>query len=174
MAGASEGKVEQRTGTAECAMLAALSVLRGGSFLFSAAALRELPTFTIAAARVGIAALALWAVLAVLRIGIPRVPGLWVAFLGVGLLNNAVPFVLSVWGQHHVASGLAAIRNATTPLVTVAVAHLLTPDERLTPGEAGRGRGGLVAVVVMLGADLPAGLGTGLLAQSACLAAALS
>jgi len=36
-----------------------------------------------------------------------------------------------VWGQRHVASGLASILNATTPLFTVLIAHLLTPDERL-------------------------------------------
>ena len=174
MAGASAGKVEQRMGAAEWAMLVALSVLWGGSFFFTGVAVRELPSFTIVAARVGIAALALWAALAVLRVRIPRVPGLWAAFLGMGLLNNAVPFALFVWGQHHIASGLAAILNSTTPLFTVAVAHLLTDDERLTPGKAAGVMIGLVGVVAMLGADLLAGLGTGLLAQVACLAAALS
>ena len=57
----------------------------------------------------------------------------WRAFFGMGLLNNVLPFVLIVWGQHRIASGLASILNATTPLFTVLVAHLLTPDEKLTP-----------------------------------------
>ena len=118
--------------------------------------------------------MALWAALAALRVRMPRAPGLWAAFLGVGLLNNAVPFALFVWGQHHIASGLAAILNATTPLFTVVVAHLLTPDEPLTPGKAAGVAVGFVGVVVMLGADLLAGLGTGLLTQAACLAATLS
>lgn len=174
MAGASQGKVEQRMGAAEWAMLVVLSVLWGGSFFFNGVAVRELPPFTIVAARVGIAALALWGVLAVLRVRAPRAPGLWAAFLGMGLLNNAVPFALFAWGQQHIASGLAAILNATTPLFTVAVAHLLTPDERLTPGKAAGVLAGIVGVAVMLGADPLAGLGTGLLAQLACLAAALS
>ena len=38
-----------------------------------------------------------------------------------GLLNNVLPFVLIVWGQHRIASGLASILNATTPLFTVMV-----------------------------------------------------
>jgi drug/metabolite transporter (DMT)-like permease len=42
----------------------------------------------------------------------------WAAFLGMGLLNNVLPFVLIVWGQHRIASGLASILNATTPLFT--------------------------------------------------------
>jgi drug/metabolite transporter (DMT)-like permease len=52
------------------------------------------------------------------------------------LLNNALCFVLIVWRQHHITSGLAFILNATTPLFTVLVAHLLTSDERLTPLKA--------------------------------------
>lgn len=158
----------------EWATLVALSILWGGSFFFNGVAVRELPPLTIVLARVGIAALALWLVLAALRIQVPRVPGLVAACLGMGLLNNAVPFTLFVWGQGHIASGLAAILNATTPLFGVLVAHVLTRDERLTAGKAAGVIAGFAGVVVMLGPDLLAGLGTGLAAQLACLAAALS
>ncbi|MFM2150396.1 MAG: hypothetical protein RLZZ187_2702 [Pseudomonadota bacterium] len=161
-------------GGREWVMLLALSVLWGGSFFFNGVAVRELPSLTIVLARVGIAAVVLWAVLAVVRVRMPRVPGLWASFLGMGLLNNAIPFALFVWGQHHIASGLAAILNATTPLFTVVVAHLLTRDERLTARKAAGVVVGLAGVAVMLGADLLGGLGTELAAQLACLAAALS
>ena len=49
-----------------------------------------------------------------------------------GALNNLVPFSLIFWGQTHIASGLASILNATTPLFTVVVAHFLTTDEKMT------------------------------------------
>ena len=49
-----------------------------------------------------------------------------------GFLNNALPFALIAWGQTHIASGLASILNATTPLFTVVVAHFLTHDEKIT------------------------------------------
>jgi drug/metabolite transporter (DMT)-like permease len=91
-----------------------------------------------------------------------------------GLLNNAIPFALFVWGQHYIASGLAAILNATTPLFTVLVAHFLTHDEKLSAGKIAGVALGLLGVILMLGAELLAGLGTGLVAQLACLAAALS
>lgn len=156
------------------AMLIVLSVLWGGSFFFVGIAVREVPAFTVVAVRVGIASLALWAILAMLRIRPPRGPGLWVAFLGMGLLNNVIPFALITWGQHHIASGLAAILNATTPLFTVLVAHVLTSDERATQSKVLGLVCGFAGVVVLLGTDMLAGLGVTLLAQGACLAAALS
>jgi len=48
-----------------------------------------------------------------------------------GALNNLIPFSLIFWGQTQIASGLATILNATTPLFTLVVAHLLTHDERM-------------------------------------------
>jgi len=90
------------------------------------------------------------------------------------LLNNVLPFVLIAWGQHRIASGLASVLNATTPLFTVLVAHALTPDERLTPIKAGGVAVGFAGAAVMIGPDALGGLGTGALAQFACLAAALT
>lgn len=161
-------------GAREWAMLIALSVLWGGSFFFNGVAVKELPSLTIVLARVSIAAVTLWTVLTLLNIRMPRMKGLWSAFFGMGLLNNAVPFTLFVWGQHHIASGLAAILNATTPLFTVLVAHFLTRDEKLSAGKMAGVVLGFLGVILMLGAELLSGLGTGLMAQLACLAAAIS
>jgi drug/metabolite transporter (DMT)-like permease len=161
-------------GTQEWSMLIALSVLWGGSFFFNGVAVKELPSLTIVLLRVGIAAVTLWTVLMLLNIRMPRMKGLWPAFFGMGLLNNAIPFALFVWGQHHIASGLAAILNATTPLFTVLVAHFLTRDEKLSTGKMAGVVLGLLGVILMLGTELLSGLGTGLVAQLACLGAALS
>jgi drug/metabolite transporter (DMT)-like permease len=90
-----------------------------------------------------------------------------------GLMNNAIPFSLIVWGQSHIASGLAAILNASTPLFTVLLAHVLTADERLTPARAVGAALGFAGVAVMFG-DAAGLAGAPVLAQSACLAAALS
>ena len=68
------------------------------------------------------AALILQVVVRVLGVKLPTTPKVWAAFFGMGLLNNVVPFSLIVWGQTHIASGFAAILNATTPLWTVVVA----------------------------------------------------
>jgi drug/metabolite transporter (DMT)-like permease len=161
-------------GPAEWLLLAALSVLWGGSFFFSEVALAELPPFTVVLGRIGLAAVAL--VVMVLASGqrLPRSLRLWGAFLVMGALNNLIPFSLIVWGQTAIASGLAAILNATTPLFTVVLAHLLTRDERLTPGRLSGVVLGLLGVALMIGPAALEGLGVAVVAQLACLAAALS
>jgi drug/metabolite transporter (DMT)-like permease len=158
----------------EWTMLLALAVLWGGSFFFNAIAVRELPSFTLVWLRVAVAAATLLLVLRLLGHRMPTEGHIWAAFFGMGLLNNVVPFVLIVWGQHHIASGLASILNATTPLFTVLVAHLLTPDEKLTPLKASGVVVGFAGAVFMIGPDALGGLGTGVTAQLACLAGALT
>ncbi|KQP25000.1 ABC transporter permease [Methylobacterium sp. Leaf102] len=158
----------------EWAMLLCLSVLWGGSFFFTQVALEALPPVTLVTLRVGLAALILNAVVPLSGLAMPRGARVWSAFLGMGLLNNAVPFCLIVWGQTHIASGLAAILNATTPLFTVVAAHFLTADERMTGSRMAGGLVGLAGVAVMVGPAVLAGLGADLLAQVAVLGAALS
>ena len=158
----------------EWAMLLILSVLWGGSFVFNGVAVRELPSFTLVWLRVASAAAILLIALPMLGQRMPTQGRVWLAFFGMGLINNALPFVLIVWGQHRIASGLASILNATTPLFTVLVAHLLLQDEKLTPLKGAGVLVGLVGVAVMIGPDALHGLGGGTLAEIACLAAALS
>lgn len=161
------------TGT-EWVLLLTMSVLWGGSFFFVGVALTALPPLTIVALRVGIAALILAAAAPVLGLVLPRERRVWRAFFGMGLLNNALPFCLIVWGQTRIASGLAAILGATTPLVTVLVAHALTADEKLSPRRIAGVLVGLAGVVAMIGPDALAGLGAHVLAQLAVLGAAVS
>jgi drug/metabolite transporter (DMT)-like permease len=175
-------RTETPTGKAmqgsEWAMLLALSALWGGSFFFNALAVREVPTFTAVLARVAIAALVLNALLFALRTPPSGDRRIWAAFFAMGALNNVLPFSLIVWGQAHIASGLAAILNATTPLFTVLLAHVATSDERLTAPRLLGVSAGLAGVVVLLGGGGPAvgggGGGVGVVAQLACLAAAVS
>jgi drug/metabolite transporter (DMT)-like permease len=155
-------------------LLLALSLLWGGSFFFVGVAVKALPPFTIVLLRVAIAAAALHIVLRLGRIPMPRDRQSWVAFFGMGLLNNAIPFSLIVWGQTHIASGLASILNATTPLFTVLIAHMLTADERLTRGRIVGVLIGLAGVIVLIGPQALAGLGKDVTAQLAVLGAAVS
>ena len=156
------------------ALLAVLSIVWGGSFLFNGVAVRELPPLTIVALRVATAAMALLLVLRLTGVELPRNRQAWAAFLGMSILNNVIPFTLIVWGQSHIASGLASILNATTPLFTVIVAHYLTTDERLTGQKFAGVIVGFVGVAVMIGAAAFVSLDAGILAQLAVLGAALS
>jgi drug/metabolite transporter (DMT)-like permease len=165
----------QRSMTAaEWGLLIGLSVLWGGSFFFTEVALRELPAFTLVLLRVGVAALVLNLAVVATGLRMPKSPGIWAAFIGMGLLNNALPFCLIVWGQTQIASGLAAILNATTPLWAVVVAHFLTADEKMSGNRIGGVLAGLAGVAVMVGPALLAELGTDASAQLAVIGAALS
>lgn len=166
--------INRTMGPAEWAMLIFLSIVWGGSFFFYAIAVRELPTFTIVFLRVGLGSIGLW--LCAWAVGLLplRRPGLWRNFFIMGLINNAIPFSLIVWGQREVASGLAAILNATTPFFTVLAANMLTADEKLSWNRLLGAVIGLSGVAAMMGADI---LGTGqssLLAELAIIAASVS
>ncbi len=158
----------------EWALLVALSVLWGGSFFFIGVAVKELPTLTIVVGRVVLASLILLVVLRASGTALPTSGTVWLAFFGMGFLNNVVPFTLIVWGQGHIASGVASILNATTPLFTVIVAHLLTSDEKMTGNRLFGVIVGLAGVTIMIGADVMQSPGVGMFAQLACLAAAVS
>ncbi|TFF17597.1 DMT family transporter [Jiella endophytica] len=155
-------------------LLLALSVLWGGSFFFVQIAVAELPVLTIVALRVALAALTLFAVLACLRIPFPTRPAVLLAFLGMGVLNNALPFSLFVWSQTHITSGLAAILNATTPLFGVIVANALTSDEKLTANRLTGVLVGFAGVIVLIGLAAVFAPGSETMAELACLGAALS
>lgn len=161
-------------GLAEWVLLGLLSLVWGGSFFFAKIAVAEVPPLTLVACRVGLAAAALMIVLRALGNAMPSDARSWRNFAVMGLLNNAVPFTLLFWAQITIASGLAAILNATTPLFTALFAQALTADERLT---AGKGVGillGIAGVAVMIGVDVLENADGAVLAQLACLGAACS
>ena len=155
-------------------MLLTLSLLWGGSFLFIRVAAVEIPTLTVVFARVAIAAAVLVVVARVWGVELPRGWRAWRDHLVMGILNNLIPFVLIVWGQRTIGAGLASILNATTPIFGVIVAHLLTSDDKATPLKAGGVAIAFAGVAVLVGLDALAGLGDHLLAELACLGAALS
>ena len=165
--------INSSMGIREWAMLFALSLLWGGSFFFIGVAVSDLPPLTIVALRVGLAAIALWSIAWVIGLRPPRSMKVWIAFLGMGLLNNVIPFTLIAWGQVQIASGLASILNATTPLFTVIFAGMLLSDERFTPLKLGGVAIGFIGVVVMIGAPALAD-GGGTFAKLAIIGAAVS
>jgi len=161
-------------GIRDWAALTTLSVLWGGSFFFVGVIVDALPPFTIVTLRVGIAAIALWFFCLLTGIRMPGAPRVWIAFFGMGALNNAIPFSLIVWGQTHIASGLASILNATTPMFTVVIAGLILSDERMTPLKLFGVVVGFAGAVVMIGPAALSGLGDNTWAQLAVLGGALS
>ena len=154
------------------ALLLFLSILWGGSYLFIGTAVKELSPLVIVLARVAIAAAVLLPIhFAVLG----RLPGdakSWLAFAGMSLLNNIIPFTLIVTGQTMIAGGLASVINATTPMF--GAAFLAASGEgRLVARKAAGMIAGVLGVAVLHGTALPE-LGGQTLGILLCLAAAAS
>ena len=161
-------------GPREWAMLVALSILWGGSFFFVEIVVDDWPPFSIVLSRVLLAALALWAYVFATGRRLPANPSIWLAFATMGLINNAIPFSLIVWGQTQIASGLASILNATTPIFTVLVAGYCLADERISPRKLVGAAFGFAGVSLMIGPAALREFGAQVFAQFAILGAALS
>jgi drug/metabolite transporter (DMT)-like permease len=155
-------------------MLITLATVWGGSFLFNAILVAELPVLTIVAIRVTVAALALWGFMYATGRKIPTSLHVWGALLILGVLNNAIPFSLIVQGQTQITSGLASILNATTPLFTIVVAGIFLMDERFSVLRVLGVIVGFSGVILMVGADALGGLGADFWAQLCALGAAFS
>ena len=140
----------------------------------AAVAVAELPPLSVVATRVAGAALILLVVQRAFGIALPRDRRVWAAFLVMGLLNNAIPFTLIVWGQTQIASGVAAILNASTPVFTVILANFLTSDEPMAGRRMAGVLLGLAGVAAMIGGSAVEALGGEVLAKIAVLGAAVS
>lgn len=155
-------------------LLSFLALIWGGAFFFIGVAVRHVPPLTYVMLRLTIGAAGLWTYLIARgeRIALPK--QVWGSILLLALLNNALPFTLFGWSQTHIASGLASILNATTPIWGVLVAHFLTQDERMTARKLAGVLLGFGGVAVMIGPSLLSSVGSSGPAELACVAASLS
>lgn len=160
-------------GLTEWSLLLILSVLWGGAFVFTEVALTELSPLAAVFGRVSLAAGALHIVVRLAGLRFPGPGKTWLAFLTMGALNNVIPFCLITYGQTRIGAGLAAVLNASTPLFTVLAAHVITDDERLTPAKVIGVCLGFAGVAVTIGPGVLKDLGWNVLAQTACLGAAI-
>lgn len=166
--------IRTQMNSADWLILGTLALVWGGAFFLIGVAVRHVQPLTYVSLRLTIAAAAM---LLFVRarghsIGLPR--QVWTSIILLAVLNNALPFTLFGWGQTHIASGLASILNATTPIWGVVVAHFLTSDERMTLRKIAGVLLGFSGVAIMIGPSLLASIGTSALAQLACVTASLS
>ncbi len=116
----------------EYLVLFILAALWGASFLFIKVAIEDMTPLTLVAVRLVLGSLGLLLVL-------PFKPSimsgwqrrLW-GFFVVAIFNAVIPYLTISWGEVYIPSGMAAILNATTPLVVVIVSHWWPGGERLT------------------------------------------
>lgn len=138
--------------TQDWMLLVVLSVLWGATFFFIAIAHPEVPPFTLVLARVGIAALMLVPLVFILGLRLPSSAADWLPFIVQAVINNVIPFTLMVYGQQRIASSLAAVLNATTPLFTLIVARIFAA-EALTASKVIGVLLGVAGVGVLMGPE---------------------
>ena len=150
-----------------------LGAIWGCSFVFNAILIRELGPLWVTSLRVGIGALGCWAVMLALRKPVPRDPILWLQLAGLGVLAYAIPFALFPLAQAHLASGIAAIINALTPMVTAVISHFWIGGEKATTTKFTGVGIGFVGAAILVSPALSHGGTTQLWAVAACLGATL-
>jgi drug/metabolite transporter (DMT)-like permease len=128
-----------------------LALIWGTSFMFIKIGVAELPGIYVALGRIGLGAVMLLVVMAVLRRGLPRDPRLWLHLAGLAVFTNSVPFTLFGYAEERVSSILAGIWNGTAPLTTLVVTLIALPDERPNRQRIGGLLLGFAGVLVVLG-----------------------
>ena len=150
-----------------------LGAVWGGSFIFNALLIRELGPLWVAALRVSIGAIGCWLFLFAMRKPVPRDPALWFRLGMLGVLNYAIPFALFPMAQADLASGVAAIVNALTPIMTVLVSQFWVNGERITWTKTIGVVAGFTGVAILASPALREGGDSRLWAIAACLLATL-
>ena len=138
------------------AMLIALALLWGASFLFIKVAVRELTPATLITGRLGLAALTL-AALVPFVVGSRETLRQLRAHAGwlvvVALVNTAIPFWLLSWGETRIDSGLASIIQASVPIFNALIAFVAFREVRVTGTPLVGVAIGFVGVALLVGAQ---------------------
>lgn len=150
-----------------------LGAIWGCSFVFNAILIREIGPVWVTALRVSIGALGCWAVMLALRKSVPRDPKLWLQLACLGIIAYAIPFALFPLAQAHLASGIAAIINALTPMVTAVISHFWIGGEKSSPTKFTGVGIGFVGAAILVSPALSGGGASALWAIGACLGATL-
>jgi drug/metabolite transporter (DMT)-like permease len=150
-----------------------LGAIWGCSFIFNAILIREIGPLWVTSLRVAIGALGCWLAMLALRKPVPKDPGLWLQLGLLGILAYAIPFALFPLAQANLASGVAAIINALTPMVTAIISHFWPGGEKATRTKFTGVAIGFAGAAILISPALTHGGSSQLWAVAACLGATL-
>ncbi|MEO9965889.1 MAG: DMT family transporter [Reichenbachiella sp.] len=155
-------------------LLLLLATLWGPSFLFIKIAVIEISPITLAALRIGLAALVLHAYLFMKGYEFNRSWKFWQHVTVAGFFAHALPFALINWGEQYIDSSIASILNGLTPLCTVLIANFAIADERMTPEKIIGTVLGFIGLFVLVSPNLVSGVSASIWGILAVAVAALS
>jgi len=159
--------------TTELTLLLALATLWGASYTFIKIGVETIPPVTLIAARTLIAGGILLAVIRARGLTVPRDAATWRRFLAQACLNSVIPFTLIAWAEHTVDAGLATILNSTSPIFAFLLTIAITRHEPVTRRKLFGVAAGIAGTCLIIGMQAFGGLGHGLAAQLAIVAATI-
>ena len=149
-----------------------LAAIWGSSFTLIKVSLEGLSPGQLVLTRLVLGAAVLLAVAALRGVRLPTSYGTWGHLAIAALLGNVTPFLLLPYGERSAGAGMAGVLIGATPLVTLTIAAVALPTERVSRRKLTGLLFGFVGVVLVIGPWRDAGGSIG--ARIACLAAAFS
>ena len=130
-----------------------IAIIWGGAFMFVRIALRDFPPLTLAAGRILIGAISLYAIMRLRGVSLPsfRDTQLWRFILLIALLSSSMPFALLSWGQQHVPSAFAGMTMAALPIFVLPLAHFFVPGEQIYVRKVIGFSVGFLGAVILIG-----------------------
>lgn len=125
------------TSLVNVALYVLLCLLWGSTWLVIKIGYGGLGPFNVAALRFLLAGLVLTPVVTVVGARWPAGRAEWTLVLWVGLVLFGADYGLIYWGEQFLDSGLTSILFATLPIITMALAHVYIPGERVTARKLG-------------------------------------
>jgi drug/metabolite transporter (DMT)-like permease len=147
-----------------------LGAIWSSSFLWIKIAVQEVGPITLVAFRVLFGLLFGIVVMLIQRPRLPRGLRDWFPVLLLGISNVAIPFFLISWGEQSIDSAVAAILDATVPLFTIVIAHVVLHDDKITLPKVLGLLIGFAGVVVLMSKDIGSSTGS-ILGQGAVVLA---
>jgi len=150
---------------------ATMCLIWGSTWIMIKLGLRGAPPMTAVAVRFIIAAMLVYFIIAVRKIGIPRDRRFLYLSLFLSGFHLAVPYVLVYWGEQQISSGLTAVLYSTMPINVAILARIFLGDP-LTPRKVMGILVGIGGVWVIFSDSVSLGGGRAVQGVIACLASA--
>jgi drug/metabolite transporter (DMT)-like permease len=150
-----------------------LGAIWSSSFMWIKIGIQEIGPMALTAFRMLFGAVSAVAIGMVQNVTWPRDGKTWGIFAILGPASLAIPIFLISWGEQTIDSAVASILNATTPLFTIFIAHLLLHDDKMTVPKVIGLLMGFAGVVVLLSKDFTVGAQNSVIGQAAVILASL-
>lgn len=139
-------------------LLIVLATVWGPSFLFIKVAIVEIEPITLAALRIGIAALLLNLYVIPIRKTFVKDWKFWKHVTIAGFFAQALPFILINWGEQYIDSALASILNGLTPIFTLLIANFAISEDKMTTPKVIGTVLGFIGLIILISPTFKGGI----------------